>query len=102
MPFRPEQMKVCAASFAVLPLFSIFVEIVDRARIGIAVVEVAHLLRYIKHWRGVFCHLAHGRCRIERSPGRPWSAGKWTLNICEKRGWSIFFRQILRNYLPTK
>src|ERR1700726_3158905 len=40
----PKQMKVCAASLAVLPQASISVEIVDRPRIGVTVVEGLYFL----------------------------------------------------------
>src|SRR6266487_5304226 len=44
---RPKQVIVRAASLPVLPELAIFVQIIDRWRIRITVVEVPHFPRYI-------------------------------------------------------
>jgi hypothetical protein len=44
----PKQMVVRAASLAFQPLAPISVEIIDRPRVGITVVEVLDFRRYIR------------------------------------------------------
>jgi uncharacterized membrane protein len=45
---RPKQMIIRATSLRVLPEPPIFFQIIDRWRIGIAVVEVADFVGYVK------------------------------------------------------
>src|SRR5579872_50086 len=70
----PKKVIVGAASLRVLPELLIPLQIVDRRRIGITVVEIPHFTCYIRRWGELCC--VHCEYRIQKFPGRRLSAGE--------------------------
>jgi hypothetical protein len=94
----PKQVIVDAASLRVLPELLIPLQIIDRRRIRITVVEVPYFTCYIQKWREPLC--IHANTVLKNSPADGYPPGNPSVNLLARLlSQREIFRSSLREFL---